>query len=93
MRYADNLKRFFLAWTLVALSAALCLWQGHVHLNSAHPSTMLNMLRHKYGILVLICVAWLWFEAVLMVLSPAGFRHTVRWPKGRWERRRWVQES
>ena len=92
MRLANNVKRLLLAWMSAVIAAALCVWQGSVHVDGNHPSTMFNLLQHKSGILLVVCAGWLWCEAVLMVLSPASFRHTIRLPKERWERRRWVRD-
>ena len=87
MGLLDYFKRICLAWVSAGIAGAICVWRGHMQLDSAHPSSLFNLLRHKCGILLVLCVLWLWFEAVRMVISPAGFRNTIRWPRGYWERR------
>lgn len=87
MRLADTLKRFFLAWLAAAASAGLCLWYCHDLVDVNHPMSLFLLFRHETGLLMALCILWLWYEAVRMMVSPAGFRQTMHWPRVHLQRR------
>lgn len=66
-----NLKRLILACAATVLSVLLFLKTNYENLNAARPETLLSSLWSVFGILMLVCVAWLWVEVVLLLLSPA----------------------
>jgi len=66
-----NLKRLILACVATFLSVLLFLKGNYSNLDSARPETLLSSLWNLWGILMLACVAWLWIEVVLLLLSPS----------------------
>lgn len=66
-----NLKRLILACAATVVSVLLFLKANYEKLDAARPETLLTSLWNVYGILMLACIAWLWVEVVLLLLSPA----------------------
>lgn len=66
-----NLKRLTLACTATVLSVLLFLRANYEKLDAARPETLLSSLWNVCGILMLMCIAWLWAEVVLLLLSPS----------------------
>ena len=88
MKLNDSLRRLFLAWAATLVSVGVCLMQAQVRVDLQRPATLLHVLQHTSGVVVLLCVGWVLIEAVLLVLSPAPYRNTIRLSRGEWERRR-----
>lgn len=66
-----NLKRLVLACGATIVSVLLFLKANHGNLDAAHPVTLLSSLWNVFGILMLVCIGWLWVEVVLLLLSPS----------------------
>lgn len=66
-----NLKRLILAGAVTVLSVLLFLKANYGNLDASRPETLLSSLWNVYGILMLVCIAWLWVEVVLLLLSPS----------------------
>ncbi|WP_156993387.1 hypothetical protein [Terriglobus sp. TAA 43] len=66
-----NLKRLILACMATILSVLLFLKANYENLDAARPETLLSSLWNVCGILMLACIAWLWVEVVLLLLSPS----------------------
>ncbi|MEZ2346372.1 hypothetical protein [Terriglobus sp. RCC_193] len=66
-----NLKRLILSCAATVISVFLFLGEGYEHIDAARPETLLSSLWNVCGILMLMCIAWLWVEVVLLLLSPS----------------------
>jgi putative copper export protein len=70
MPFAPRYLRLVLSYTVAAVAAAICGALGHVRVAVRNPQTWSNVLQHKCGRFMLICVAWALVEMVAAMLLP-----------------------
>jgi hypothetical protein len=66
-----NLKRLIWACSATVVSISIFLIKYHRHIDVSHPEALLSSLGNVCGILMLACVAWVWIELALLLLSPS----------------------
>lgn len=58
----NSLLRAFVSVCAALVAISICIHQHHVHLVLWDADTYGDLLRHKCGRLVLLCVSWMAFE-------------------------------
>ncbi|MDE1163427.1 MAG: hypothetical protein PW792_16000 [Acidobacteriaceae bacterium] len=63
-------KNLFPAILIALASIALVAGEGHVEVIWADPFTWLNVLKHKCGIAMLVCIGWMLVELARSAFFP-----------------------
>jgi hypothetical protein len=68
--FAPRYMRVLCSYSAAAIAGYICIFRDHVHVAWRIPETWSNVLAHRCGQFMLVCMAWALVELVIAMVLP-----------------------